>query len=349
MTARARDDIEEPLDIFDREHARQARRAPRRDDRGPRVARHPALAAGEAIERAQRGDAAGDRRARPGLARRARRGTRAGCAAAAASSPHRGRASSQSRNCWIGGAIGAPRVRGGIARIERGHEGRARPNPRRGRPPRALTLPCAAGGASGAAGGGPAATVPAGGLEPAPRPPTSVPAARPTLARWRSAVRVGWAAREPAARRGRRGLRAARRRRRSAGRCRSRPSARRARVRVMEGTERLEVRREVALRGSASSRRRRCPSAARDAPPAWPSPHFGHLDLEGQRWRWRRARAVDVVAVGIARAAREDPEAAPRCATSVPSPHLGHVSPTPSTAGSSGSSPGRGRVSLCSG
>ena len=63
MTARARDDIEEPLDIFHREHARQARRAPRCDDRGPGVAIDPALPAGEAIERAQRGDAAGDRRA----------------------------------------------------------------------------------------------------------------------------------------------------------------------------------------------------------------------------------------------------------------------------------------------
>ena len=119
----------------------------------------------------------------------------------------------------------------------------------------------------------------------------------------------------------------------------------RAVVRVVQAAERLVVRREVALRvvrapiedvSGASC-------ATRDERPV------GVLradDLERERIGRRRALTLDEVAIGVPRAADEGPNR-PRRDTSVPSPHFGQVSPSPSSLGSS--SPGSGRDSLCSG
>ncbi len=64
VSGRAGDDVEQALHVVDLHHPGQARGATRRDDGRPRVACHPALAPREAVERAQRRDAAADRRAR---------------------------------------------------------------------------------------------------------------------------------------------------------------------------------------------------------------------------------------------------------------------------------------------
>ena len=91
-------------------------------------------------------------------------------------------------------------------------------------------------------------------------------------------------------------------------------------VGVMDGAERLQVGGEVAARiaRAAVEDVAGAPGAARHERAL---PALGALDLEGQWRRGRRARAVDVVALGVAVAAREDPEA-PARATSVPSPAL---------------------------
>ncbi len=55
-------DIEEPFDILDLHHLRQARRTAGRDDGRPGIAGDPALPATEAVERPQCGDSTADGR-----------------------------------------------------------------------------------------------------------------------------------------------------------------------------------------------------------------------------------------------------------------------------------------------